>query len=128
MAVTTTCGFSVCTKCPPPTVTNLPLVDSVAVRVCTSCHSVSRGQGYGLGLHGGRWRRHLRILTQAEYDDPRFSYRVAFLRKTSNAKTAADKVVKFVPAGSRRGSHLWLAQRPACLPGGGAGSKQNCAA
>jgi hypothetical protein len=42
-------------------------------------------------------------LTQAEYDDPRFSYRVAFLRKTSNAKTAADKVVEFVPAGSDTG-------------------------
>jgi hypothetical protein len=42
-------------------------------------------------------------LTQAEYDDPRFSYRVAFVRKTSNAKTAADKVVEFVAAGSDTG-------------------------
>jgi hypothetical protein len=42
-------------------------------------------------------------LTQAEYDDPRFSYRVAFVRKTSNAKSAADKVVEFVPAGSDTG-------------------------
>lgn len=43
-------------------------------------------------------------LTQAEYDDPRFSYRVAFVRKTSNAKTAADKVVEFVTAGRRKRS------------------------
>jgi uncharacterized protein DUF3644 len=28
-------------------------------------------------------------LTQEEYDDPRFSYRVAFIRKTSNSKTGA---------------------------------------
>lgn len=42
-------------------------------------------------------------LTQAEYDDPRFSYRVAFVRKTSNTKTAADKVVEFVAAGSDTG-------------------------
>ena len=39
-------------------------------------------------------------LSQDEYDDPRFSYRVAFIRKTSNTKTAADKVVQFVPADS----------------------------
>jgi hypothetical protein len=45
-------------------------------------------------------------LTQAEYDDPRFSYRVAFVRKTSNAKTAADKVVEFVPAGSETGAAI----------------------
>ncbi|HEX7729131.1 MAG TPA: DUF3644 domain-containing protein [Terracidiphilus sp.] len=36
-------------------------------------------------------------MTQEEYDDPRFSYRVAFVRKTTNSKTAADKVVQFVP-------------------------------
>lgn len=36
-------------------------------------------------------------MTQQEYDDPRFSYRVAFVRKTTNSKTAADKVVQFVP-------------------------------
>lgn len=39
-------------------------------------------------------------MTQAEYDDPRFSYRVAFVRKTTSSKTAADKVVQFVPAGT----------------------------
>jgi hypothetical protein len=39
-------------------------------------------------------------LTQDEYDDPRFSYRVAFVRKTSNSKTGADKVIEFVPAGT----------------------------
>src|SRR5487761_106442 len=39
-------------------------------------------------------------LSHEEYDDPRFSYRVAFVRKTSNARTAADKVVQFLPANS----------------------------
>jgi hypothetical protein len=39
-------------------------------------------------------------LTQEEYDDPRFSYRVAFVRKTSNSKAAADKVVAFIPPGT----------------------------
>lgn len=45
-------------------------------------------------------------LTQAEYDDPRFSYRVAFVRKTSNTKTAADKVVEFVAADSAAGVEM----------------------
>jgi hypothetical protein len=45
-------------------------------------------------------------LTQAEYDDPRFSYRVAFVRKTSNAKTAADSVVEFVAADSAAGAGM----------------------
>ena len=31
-------------------------------------------------------------LTQAEYDDPRFSYRVAFVRKTSNAKSQPTRL------------------------------------
>ena len=35
-------------------------------------------------------------LTQSEFDDPKFSYRVAFVRKTSNSKVAADKVVEFI--------------------------------
>jgi len=37
-------------------------------------------------------------MSQEEFDDPRFSYRVAFVRKTTSSKTAADKVVQFVPA------------------------------
>jgi hypothetical protein len=39
-------------------------------------------------------------LSQEEYNHPRFAYRVAFVRKTSNSKTAADKVVQFIPADS----------------------------
>jgi hypothetical protein len=39
-------------------------------------------------------------MTQEEFDDPQFSYRVAFVRKTTNSKTTADKVVQFVPAGT----------------------------
>jgi hypothetical protein len=45
-------------------------------------------------------------LTQEEYDDPRFSYRVAFVRKTSNTKTAADSVVQFIPADSETGAQV----------------------
>ena len=39
-------------------------------------------------------------MTEEEYNDPAFSYRVAFVRKTANAKTAADKVIDFVPPDS----------------------------
>ncbi len=45
-------------------------------------------------------------LTQDEYDDPRFAYGVAFLRKTSNSKTAADRVVQFVPPGSEAATEI----------------------
>jgi hypothetical protein len=40
------------------------------------------------------------VMSAEEFNDPRFSYRVAFVRKTSNSKNIADKVVEFVPAGS----------------------------
>jgi hypothetical protein len=43
-------------------------------------------------------------MSQEEYDDPRFSYRVAFVRKTTNSKTAADNVVHFIPADSAAGA------------------------
>ena len=39
-------------------------------------------------------------LTTDEFDDPRFSYRVSFIRRTTGSKTAADKVIEFVPPGS----------------------------
>lgn len=39
-------------------------------------------------------------LSQEEYDDPRFSYRVAFIRKTSNTKAGADRVIQMVAADS----------------------------
>jgi hypothetical protein len=45
-------------------------------------------------------------MTQEEYDDPRFSYRVAFVRKTTSSKTAADKVVQFVPAGTETATEI----------------------
>ena len=45
-------------------------------------------------------------LSQEEYDDPRFSYRVAFIRKTTSSKTAADKVVQFVPAGTETAAEI----------------------
>ncbi len=45
-------------------------------------------------------------MPQEEYDDPRFSYRVAFVRKTSNSKTAADKVVQFVVPGSETAAQI----------------------
>jgi hypothetical protein len=43
-------------------------------------------------------------MSQEEYNDPRFSYRVAFVRKTTNSKAAADKVVQFIPADSTAGA------------------------
>ncbi len=45
-------------------------------------------------------------MSQEEYDDPRFSYRVAFVRKTTNSKSAADKVVQFIPADSETGAEV----------------------
>jgi hypothetical protein len=39
-------------------------------------------------------------MTQEDFDDPRFSYRVAFVKKISNNKNTADKVVQFVPSGT----------------------------
>ncbi len=47
-----------------------------------------------------------REMTQEEYDDPRFSYRVAFVRKTTNSKTAADKVIQFVPTDTDTASEI----------------------
>jgi hypothetical protein len=45
-------------------------------------------------------------LTQSEFDDPKFSYRVAFVRKTSNSKVVADKVVEFIPADSSAAAEI----------------------
>jgi Domain of unknown function (DUF3644) len=45
-------------------------------------------------------------LTAEEYNDPRFSYRVAFVRKTTNSRTAADKVVQFIASGSEVASEV----------------------
>jgi hypothetical protein len=39
-------------------------------------------------------------LSQEDYDDPRFSYRIAIINKLGNNKNTADKVVQMVPAGS----------------------------
>jgi hypothetical protein len=46
------------------------------------------------------------VMTQEEYDDPQFSYRVAFVRKTTNSKTTADKVVQFVQPGTEAASEI----------------------
>lgn len=45
-------------------------------------------------------------LSQEEYNDPRFSYRVAFIRKTSNTKASADKVIQMVPADSETAAEI----------------------
>lgn len=45
-------------------------------------------------------------LTPEEYDDPRFSYRVALVRKTTNSKSAADRVIEVVPSGSETAAEL----------------------
>jgi hypothetical protein len=47
-----------------------------------------------------------RDMSQEEYDDPRFSYRVAFVRKTTNAKTAADMVIQFVAADTEAAAEI----------------------
>lgn len=39
-------------------------------------------------------------LTEAEFNDPRFAYRVLFVPKTANRKGQADKVIEFVKADS----------------------------
>lgn len=41
-----------------------------------------------------------RTLSQEEYDDPRFSYRVALVPRTGNRATTADGVFEIVPPGS----------------------------
>jgi len=38
-------------------------------------------------------------MTDTDFNDPRFSLRVAFIRKLANGKTTADKLIEFVPAG-----------------------------
>jgi hypothetical protein len=38
-------------------------------------------------------------MTQAEFDDPRFAYRLLFTRKTANRKGQADRAIEFVKPG-----------------------------
>jgi hypothetical protein len=39
-------------------------------------------------------------LSQEEYENPKYSYRVLFVQKTANRKGQADKVVEFIDANS----------------------------
>lgn len=39
-------------------------------------------------------------MTQEDFDDPRFSYRIAMVKKVSNNKNTADRVIQLVPSGS----------------------------
>lgn len=39
-------------------------------------------------------------MSQEDYDDPRFSYRIAIINKLGNNKNTSDKVVQMVPPGS----------------------------
>jgi hypothetical protein len=41
-----------------------------------------------------------RGMSEEDYNDPRFSFRVAFIRKLANGKSSADRLVEFVPAGT----------------------------
>ena len=41
-----------------------------------------------------------RGMSEEDYNDPRFSFRVAFIRKLANGKSSADRLVEFVPAGA----------------------------
>lgn len=43
---------------------------------------------------------------QDEFDDPRYSYRIAFVKKTSQNKNTADRVVEFIAAGSEAESMM----------------------
>jgi hypothetical protein len=45
-------------------------------------------------------------LTDEEFNDQRFSYRVFFTRKTSNTKTGADSVIQFLEADSAAGTEV----------------------
>lgn len=45
-------------------------------------------------------------LTQAEYNDIKFSYRVLYVPKAANRKGQADKVVEFIPANSPEAEKL----------------------
>ncbi len=39
-------------------------------------------------------------ITDEEFNDPRYSYRVLYIQKTANRKGQADKVIEFIPADS----------------------------
>lgn len=39
-------------------------------------------------------------MTQEDFDDPRFSYRIAMVKKVSNNKNTADRVIQLVPSGT----------------------------
>ena len=41
-----------------------------------------------------------RGMSDEDYNDPRFSFRVAFIRKLANGKASADRLVEFIPAGT----------------------------
>lgn len=45
--------------------------------------------------HKGKRRKYL-----TEYDDSRFSYRVAFVQKVTNSKSAADQLFQLIPPGT----------------------------
>ena len=45
-------------------------------------------------------------MSQEQYDDRRFAYRVAFVRKVTSSKTAADKVVEFIAPGSEAATEI----------------------
>ncbi len=45
-------------------------------------------------------------MTPEEYDDPRFSYRVALVPRTGNKATTADQVYQLVPSGSEAATEI----------------------
>jgi len=45
-------------------------------------------------------------MSQEEFDDPRFSYRIALVKKVSNNKNTADRMVQIVPSGSETANAL----------------------
>ena len=45
-------------------------------------------------------------LTEDQYNDPNYAYRVLFVPKTVNKRAQSDRIVEFVPAGSKRAEML----------------------
>lgn len=62
-------------------------------------------------------------LSDEEFNDPRFSYRVFFIPKTANRKGQADQVIEFIKSGSELAKGINAqytvikeTERPKCLP------------
>lgn len=46
------------------------------------------------------------VMSEDDFNDPRFSYRIALVKKTSNNKNTADRMIQIVPSGSQTANAL----------------------